>query len=200
MERSRGVSRRPSIGYCQTPFWNETEEATRGALADALAILKTHGAAVEKVALPGEIRELSDGHGLVMSVEAAFALDHEYREHHDGLSETICQLIETGRNVAPNDVQRVRRVQVMCALAVDRIFDRYDAILTPTCPGEAEKGHAVGNNVFNRIWTAMHMPCMTIPSSTGPHGLPVGVQLVGRAGRDHEFLALARQVSDWLLR
>ena len=50
---------------------------------------------------------------------------------------------------------------------VDRLFDDYDVILTPTCPGEAEKGHAVGNNVFNRIWTAMHMPCLTIPSSQG---------------------------------
>jgi len=122
-----------------------------------------------------------------------------YREHRDGLSEPMRRLIEAGRNVAPDDVQRFRRVQVMCAIAGDRLFDRYDAILTPTCPGEAEKGHAVGNNVFNRIWTAMHMPCLTIPSSTGPQGLPVGVQLVGRAGRDRELLALARQVSDWLL-
>jgi Asp-tRNA(Asn)/Glu-tRNA(Gln) amidotransferase A subunit family amidase len=164
-----------------------------------VAALGANGVAVEEVELPEEIREVSEGHSLVMSVEAAFAFDHDYREHGDGLSEPLRRLIEAGRNVAPDEVQRFRRVQVMCALAGDRLFDQFDAILTPTCPGEAEKGHAVGNNVFNRIWTAMHMPCLTIPSSTGPQGLPVGVQLVGRAGRDRELLALARQVSDWLL-
>ena len=199
LELQAGQNRSPRIGYCKTPFWDETEDSTRRALADAVAALAANGVAVEEVALPEEIRELSEGHGLVMSVEAAFAFDHDYREHRDGLSEPMRRLVEAGRNVAPDDVQRFRRVQVMCALAGNRLFDQYDAVLTPTCPGEAEKGHAVGNNVFNRIWTAMHMPCLTIPSSTGPQGLPVGVQLVGRAGQDRGLLALARQVSDWLL-
>lgn len=189
----------PRIGYCKTPFWDETEASTRNALADAVTALCANGVAVDEVALPEEIRELSAGHGLVMSVEAAFAFDHDYRKHGAALSETLRGLIEAGRTVAPDDVQRFRRVQVICAQAGDRLFDQFDAILTPTCPGEAEKGNAVGNNVFNRIWTAMHMPCLTIPSSTGPQGLPVGVQLVGRAGRDRELLALARRVSDWLL-
>jgi len=162
-------------------------------------VLGVNGVEVEEVSLPEEIRELSAGHALVMSVEAAFAFDHEYREHGVALSEPLRRLIEAGRTVAPDDVQRFRRVQIMCAQVSDRLFDQFDAILTPTCPGEAEKGNAVGNNVFNRIWTAMHMPCLTIPSSTGPQGLPVGVQLIGRAGRDRELLALARQVSGWLL-
>jgi len=199
LEPQMSQSRSPRVGFCQTPFWDETEESTRRALADALAAHDANGVAVDEVALPEEISEVSAGHGLVMSVEAAFAFDREYREHRDGLSEHLRQLVEAGRAVAPNDVQRFHRVQVMCALAVDRLFDDHDVILTPTCPGEAEKGHAVGNNVFNRIWTAMHMPCLTIPSSTGPLGLPVGVQLVGRAGRDRKLLAFARQISEWLL-
>jgi len=199
LEPQTSQSRSPRVGYCRTPFWDETEESTRRALAEALAALKANGVAVEEVALPEEIREVSEGHGLVMSVEAAFAFDREYREHRDGLSEHMLQLVEAGRTVAPNNVQRFHRVQVLCALAVDRLFDHHDVILTPTCAGEAEKGHAVGNNVFNRIWTAMHMPCLTVPSSTGPLGLPVGVQLVGRAGQDRELLGFARQISEWLI-
>ena len=186
------------VAYCQTPFWKETEESTRSALAKALSALDANGIPVDEVALPEEIREVSDGHSLVMSVEAAFAFDREYHEQQDGLSENMLQLLKKGRTVTPNDVQRFHRVQVKCAIAIDRLFDHHDVILTPTCPGEAEKGHAVGNNVFNRIWTAMHMPCLTIPSSKGPLGLPVGVQLVGRAGHDHKLLAIADQISEWL--
>ena len=187
------------VGYCQTPFWDETEESTRLALAAARTAFVENGVATDDVALPEEIGVVSELHRLVMSVEAAFAFDQEYREEHNGLSENMRHLIEAGRTVEPNDVQRFHRVQLMCALKVDRLFDDYDVILTPTCPGEAEKGHAVGNNVFNRIWTAMHMPCLTIPSSQGPLGLPVGVQLVGRTGRDRELLAVARQLSALLL-
>ena len=188
----------PRVGYCQTPFWDETEDAMRQALAAALKALDDNDVAVDDVTLPDEIREVSDKHVLVMSVEAAFAFEREYRESRDGLSDAMRRLIERGRTVAADDVQRFHRVQLLCALATDRLFDDHDVILTPTCAGEAEKGHAVGNNVFNRIWTAMHMPCLTIPFGTGPAGLPVGIQLVGRAGRDREFLAHARQVANWL--
>ena len=85
-----------------------------------------------------------------------------------------------------------------CALAVDRLFDRYDALLTPVATGEAEKGNGVGNNTFNRPWTAIHVPCMTVPAGRGPLGLPVGVQLVGRRNNDRALLAIGRLVADVL--
>jgi Asp-tRNA(Asn)/Glu-tRNA(Gln) amidotransferase A subunit family amidase len=108
-------------------------------------------------------------------------------------------LIERGLAVSPEDVQRVRRAQMVSAIAVDRMFDRYDALLTPSSAGEAERGSGAGSAVFNGIWTAMHLPCITIPSSRGPNGLPVGVQLVGRRGRDRELLGLARRVARCLI-
>ena len=160
-----------------------------------MTTLTEYGIEVDEVTLPEEIRGLSSGHGLIMSVEAAFGFENEYRENRGRLSESMRRIIEEDRNVATDDVQIFRRVQITCVLESDRLFDPYDAILTPTCFGEAEKGHAVGNNIFNKIWTAMHMQCLTIPSSTGPQELPVGVQLIGR----RKLLDLAGQVSDWLL-
>ena len=67
-----------------------------------------------------------------------------------------------------------------------------DAILTPSAPGEAPAGMATGDPVFNRQWTLLHLPSVTLPVLKGAHGLPLGVQLVGRFQRDQELLAQAR--------
>ena len=190
---------RPRIGFCRTPFWKQAEKATRRALADAVTALREAGAVVEDVALPKAVREMGDGHDLIMSVEAPLAFVREYEKHRKRLGRNLRQSIERGFTIPPEEVQRVRRAQMVSAIAVDRMFDRYDALLTPSSPGEAERGDTVGSAVFNRLWTAMHLPCITLPSSRGPNGLPVGVQLVGRSGGDRELLGLARRVARWLI-
>jgi Asp-tRNA(Asn)/Glu-tRNA(Gln) amidotransferase A subunit family amidase len=76
---------------------------------------------------------------------------------------------------------------------------------TPTGPlhgvpiGVKDVIDTAGSAVFNAIWTAMRLPCVTLPSSRGANELPVGLQLVGRSGRDRELLGLARRVARWLI-
>ena len=48
--------------------------------------------------------------------------------------------------------------------------------------------------MFCRIWTLLGTPSMNVPCSTGPNGLPVGVQVIGRIGEDARALAVA----EWL--
>jgi len=38
------------------------------------------------------------------------------------------------------------------------------------------------------------VPCVTVPAGTGPNGLPLGIQVVGRRGEDRSVLARARWV------
>ena len=61
--------------------------------------------------------------------------------------------------------------------------------------GRAGRGAAglgyTGNPVFNRMWTLLGMPCVTLPARWGDNGLPTGVQLVGRIGDDARLMACA---------
>jgi Asp-tRNA(Asn)/Glu-tRNA(Gln) amidotransferase A subunit family amidase len=70
-----------------------------------------------------------------------------------------------------------------------------DVLITPSAPGEAPKGlEWTGDPAFNYIWTSLHVPCVTVPVGTGPNGLPLGIQIVGREGDDRAVLAWARWV------
>ncbi len=65
-------------------------------------------------------------------------------------------------------------------------------LLTPSAPGEAPEGLATtGSATFNRRWSLLGLPCLTLPVMRGPRSLPVGVQLVGRWHDEARLLATA---------
>ncbi len=67
----------------------------------------------------------------------------------------------------------------------------HDVILTPSAPGAAPHGFAsTGNPMFNRLWTLMGTPCVNVPGLS-ENELPLGVQIVGRFGRDRATLEAA---------
>ena len=64
-----------------------------------------------------------------------------------------------------------------------------------SAPGEAPHGlKSTGEATFNRMWTALHVPAVTVPAFTGPAGLPIGAQLVGPFGGDLATLLHAEWV------
>jgi Asp-tRNA(Asn)/Glu-tRNA(Gln) amidotransferase A subunit family amidase len=44
---------------------------------------------------------------------------------------------------------------------------------------------------MNRIWTALHTPCISVPAGCGSNSLPVGLQIIGRPGDDATALPAA---------
>jgi Asp-tRNA(Asn)/Glu-tRNA(Gln) amidotransferase A subunit family amidase len=71
------------------------------------------------------------------------------------------------------------------------------------CPAAATPAFALGYgeaDVFDlfhhcKLASALGLPAAVIPVSTSPEGLPVGVQIVGRRGREDEVLAVARAIA-----
>jgi Asp-tRNA(Asn)/Glu-tRNA(Gln) amidotransferase A subunit family amidase len=68
----------------------------------------------------------------------------------------------------------------------------------PAAVGEAPPRATTGDPVMNRAWTALGMPLLAVPGALGPAGLPIGVQLVGRPGRDLDLLDVGRRVAEAL--
>ena len=67
-----------------------------------------------------------------------------------------------------------------------------DVLLTPSAPGPAPRGlQATGDPKFNKLWTLTGNPCVNLPGLTTEKGLPLGIQMVGRFGRDKLLLSVA---------
>jgi len=79
---------------------------------------------------------------------------------------------------------------------LERIFERYDAILTLSAAGQAPLGlEATGDPVFCTLWTFLGVPAVSLPVLEGAQGLPIGVQVIGPRGDDARLLRSAR----WLV-
>ena len=88
-----------------------------------------------------------------------------------------------------------------CALVVARrrefapIVAGYDALLTPAAAGEAPEGLTGPSDLlFQRFWTVLHVPAITLPGFVGPQHLPVGIQLIGAHLEDTRLLGAAAWV------
>ena len=83
-----------------------------------------------------------------------------------------------------------------CRAGLAEAFAGNDVLLTASARGEAPIGlESTGDPVFNRNWTLLHVPCVTIPFGLGPNGMPVGVQLVAQPGEHERLLSAAKWIA-----
>ncbi len=176
----------PRVVLCRTPEWAQADAATRAALDRALARLG--GAAT--TALPFD--RLNAAQNDIMRGEAAAALATERAEHSALLSDGLRTMLDAGAALAPGRVAAARDYAADCRTREAELFGGADLLLSASAPGEAPPSATTGDPVFNRPWTLLHVPCLTLPFGVGPAGLPLGVQLIARGGDDARLLAWGR--------
>ena len=185
----------PRIGICRSPTWDAAAPETQALLTRVTDALARAGAAVSHRELPTPFNALLDAHPIVMNGESARALGWELAHHADQISEGLRERLAFGLN--QSEAARANAYTVFDATrqAFPGAMEGLDILVTPSAPGEAPKGlEWTGDPAFNFIWTALHVPCVTVPAGTGPNGLPLGIQIVGRRGDDRAVLAWARWV------
>jgi amidase len=182
----------PRFGYYRTPMWPEAEPSTAAALDHARAALERAGAWVAEIAVPPEHEGLTAAQETIMGFELVRELAYERLQHSAELSPRLGQMLDAGMAVGPDVYDAAIAERDAARARLDGFFGPCDAVLAPAAPGEAPPGLGyTGNPVFNRMWTLLGVPCVTLPARRGEHGLPVGVQLVGRVGDDARLMAAA---------
>jgi amidase len=185
-------ARKPRVGLCRTPRWRDADAETHAAIERAAAQLAKAGARVADFELPEGGAALFEEHGKIMNYESARALAWEYLNHPDKISAALRPRIEEGWQISRAAYDAARSLARDCRRRLaDRMAD-YDFLITPSAPGEAPATlETTGSSVFNRVWTLLGVPCVTLPFGTGPHKVPLGVQLVGPFDGDSALLAWA---------
>ena len=182
----------PHFGFCLTPMWDEAEPATRAALDRARGALLAAGARVDDVAVPQEHRGLAAAQDTIMSYEMTRSLAYERVWHSAEISPRLAQLFDHGMTIGSEAYDSAIAETQSARLRLPDFFGACSAMVVPAAPGEAPAGLGyTGNPVFNRTWTLLGTPCVTIPAGKGENGLPVGIQLVGRIGDDARLMNCA---------
>ena len=183
-------SRAPSIAFARTWEWDRADTTTRAAIHGLVARLD-----LPEVTLPEPFADLVDVQTTIMEAEAAVALTPEHRAHPDQLSAELRELLGRGTALGDDVVRRARDHAARCRNLLPSVFSDHDVLLVPSAVGEAPEGlAATGDPVFCRIWTLLGTPAVAIPGLRGPHGMPLGVQVVADLDDDAAALAAAEVV------
>jgi Asp-tRNA(Asn)/Glu-tRNA(Gln) amidotransferase A subunit family amidase len=181
----------PRFGL-MVPFRIEAEPAALSAFEAAWRQAEAAGAAVVDIPSSIGFEALADLQTVVMTGDSGRALAWEYDHHPERLIRFYRDSIATGRAISDAALLAAKSEADQGRATQAALFESVDAILTLPAPGEAPSGLAfTGDPLFNRVWTLLGWPCVTVPCGHGSNGLPLGIQIVGPAGADALTLAAA---------
>jgi Asp-tRNA(Asn)/Glu-tRNA(Gln) amidotransferase A subunit family amidase len=193
--RSKAAGK-PRLGLPEGPYlesaWPEGQSHFQR-VAERLA-----GAGFEVVPIPifADFEEIAARHRRVIAAEAARA--HQaagwYPRFADLYERRTKELIERGLAISDADLSRDLEDAAMLRPEIESVMDRegIDLWISPPAQGPAPRGlGSTGDPIMNIPWTQAGLPALCLPAGENPDRLPMGLQVVGRFGRDEELLALA---------
>ena len=112
-----------------------------------------------------------------------------------------------GALVSAQDFLRAQRLRARFRREIDGLLARCDALIFPGQAGPAQRFEdisavevMVAGSRYTSPWNLLGLPAVNVPSGFTRDGLPVSIQIVGRAGDDATVLRIARayeRVTEW---
>lgn len=187
------------IGLYRTPYFEEAEQETVFALEKTVHLLKQAGHRVEEVTGPSGADRLNYWQNTLMHGEGRASYLAEHARDPGLLHPGVLDVVNNRLGITFEDMREAYDRIAALRPQFDAAMEGFDAWLTPAVPGEPPR-FELGNGLatFNRLFTALYLPCVALPGFHGPYGLPVGVQLVGPRFADSRLLDTAMVVESLL--
>ena len=181
----------PRIALTRTHLWPEASLAMQQAVENAARIAAAGGAKVTELTLPPILEDAYEAQYTIQDYENTRALAFEYDRCRDRIDPLLRDHLTAALAITAEQYDAARRTASRGRQALADAMADFDVILTPSAPSAAPAGlGATGNPMFNRLWTLMGAPCVNV-SGLRENDLPLGIQIVGRFGRDRLALEAA---------
>jgi aspartyl-tRNA(Asn)/glutamyl-tRNA(Gln) amidotransferase subunit A len=200
------------IGVPTNYYFDRLQPEVEAAVLSAVKTLRTLGAEIREIEIP-EIQDFTVLGRLILLPEATALHRRRLQTRRADIGPDVLSLLDQGQFVLATDYLDAQRRRRLLIESFNRIFDQVQVILTPTTPTTAPKiGQTTiepgGRQEDVRLWTtrlvrALNLagvPALSIPCGFDRQGLPIGMQIFGRAFDEANVLLAGhayQQATDW---
>jgi Asp-tRNA(Asn)/Glu-tRNA(Gln) amidotransferase A subunit family amidase len=182
----------PRIGMIHALFAEGTEEETRDLTLGAIKQLGAAGATTPIVRLPKSFKDVHAMHRIIMHAEGAAYHADRFSRKPKQFRPNIGGLIEEGLLLPAAAYVDAKKHQSIFKREIKCSFRGVDVIVTPATPAPAPHGlSSTGDPLFNSPWSHSGLPTVVLPIGIAENGLPVGIQLIGKAWDESTLLSVA---------
>ena len=184
----------PKFIFYKTKNWKNINKKSQEAFEFLIKSFKKN---IELYDEPSYFKEIPKYHQIIHEVDMANNFQVYYDKDKSKLSKEINDAISRGLKYSAKDYSDAIDFMKQSYESYKEVFEDYYGILTPSSNGVADKGlGSTGSADFQKIWTYLGLPAISLPLLTGENDLPLGLQLVGNKFDDLRFLGTAKWLED----
>ena len=184
----------PKFIFYKTKNWKNINKKSQEAFEFLIKSFKKN---IEIYDEPSYFKEIPKYHQIIHEVDMANNFQIYYDKDKSKLSKELNDAISRGLKYSAKDYSDAIDFMKQSYESYKEVFEDYYGILTPSSNGVADKGlGSTGSADFQKIWTYLGLPAISLPLLTGENDLPLGLQLVGNKFDDLRFLGTAKWLED----
>lgn len=193
-------------------WFEDADPAVVEACRTMLGHLEAAGARIVEVEIP-ELGLLNIAHTVTIVSEMLAAHAPYFQSHPEAYGMDTRLSLMLARHLKATDYLLAQRHRVRLFGHFAQVLGQVDAIVTPATactahvlPADALTGGESNLELLDRIMRFMRpanftgLPAISFPAGYDPHGLPVGMQVIGRAWEEDLLLRVARSAEEALER
>ncbi len=186
----------PVVGVPVGPYLEQLQPAALASFEATIAALEARGLTVRRVRFLEDIAGINARHRAIATAEFGDTHAERFLRWGSMFRAASAALFDAAQHVTPEARAEAFESRLELRTRIDAASERHGIDVWASMPalGPAPLGlTSTGDPVMCVPWTHAGVPDITIPAGT-VDGLPVGLQLAGRFGRDEEFLDAAERI------
>ncbi len=182
----------PKFIFYKTDKWKNIDKESQKAFEFLIKNFKKN---IEVFDTPSYFKDIPGYHQIIHETDLANNFQVYYKKDKNKLSKEMRDAIGRGMKYSAKEYTDAIDFMKQSYESYKEVFEDYHGVITPSSSGVADKGlTSTGSADFQKIWTYLGLPTISLPLLTGENNLPLGVQLVGNKLDDLRFLGTA----NWL--
>jgi len=191
-ETKKGPLFEPKFIFYKTDYWKLVEKKSRESFEYFIKSFKKN---IEVFDTPSYFKDIHKYHQIIYDTDLANNFSLYFKKYKKKLSKIMQDAIIRGNKHSAKDYAEAVDFMKRSYESYEEVFEDYHGVLSPASPGVAPKSlKTTGTAEFNKVWSYLGTPCISLPLLQGENNLPLGVQLIGAKYDDQRFLGVA----NWL--